>query len=1485
MNLRFFIDRPVFSIVISVVIVLMGIIGLSKLPVELYPEIAPPTVSVFTSYPGANAETVQKAVITPLEQAINGVEGMIYMTSTASNGGDASINVYFKAKTDPDMATVIVQNRVNKALSMLPGEVTKIGITVEKQQNAELKTFAIYSEDDSYDRQFLNNYMTLNIEPRIKRVSGVGNVMQFGSDYSMRIWLKPDRMAQYGLVPADISEVLADQNIEASTGSFGQDSDNAYEYSMKYRGRLSTSEEFGNLVVKALPGGEILRLKDVADVELGDEAYNYASSLNGHEAAMAMIYQTAGTNAARTINEIDDVLRQVEKELPPGLKIVTLTDSNSFLYASIREVVKTLLEAILLVVLIVYVFLQDVRSTVIPAISILVSITGTFAVMALIGFSINLLTLFALVLAIGTVVDDAIVVVEAVQAKFDSDCGSSYLATDEAMRNVSAAILTSTFIFMAVFIPVSFMGGLSGEFYKQFGLTMAIAVGISAINAFTLSPALCALMLRPSTGKEANSDENFASRFRKAFNTAFSSLTHRYMEGIKHFISHKWLSAAVLVIVIALTAVLVRTTRTGLVPDEDAGSIMISLTAKPGTSMSETKRIMEKLDRKLATIPEIAYSSGVAGWSDAGSGSSSGMYFISLKPWSERKGKESSLEAVIDRINSLTTDIPEAEIFVMSVPMISGFGMGSGFEVALQDKMDGDIDDFKKISDVFVEELSKNPAIGDVNAAFKTDYPQFWIDIDPAECESAGISPNSILETMSAYYSGDYVSDFNRFSRMYRVTMQAAPMYRITPESIEHIFVRTAEGEMAPLSRFVRLTKTFGPTELSRFNLYNSISLSGTTAPGHSSGEALDAIRRTAEMTLPSNYGFEFSGISLEESKTGNNVAIILGLCVLLVYLILCSLYESFFVPLAIILSVPCGVFGSFLFTRLAGLENNIYMQTGIIMLVGLLAKTAVLLTEYASTMRKESQSLQEAAMSAAKARLRPILMTALTMVFGLLPLVIAHGVGANGSRSLATGVVGGMMIGTLALLYLIPALWIVFQKIQERFRPTATIPILLTGLLLSSCGAYKEYQPISSVPENLYGIPTSATDTSSLATMDWKEIFKDSCLQSLIEAALACNIDYKTALLRTEQAAASLGAARRAYFPSLGLGAEGNSTRYDRQSSRTYNIGLNASWEIDIFGRLTAAKRGEAAAMVSAEEEAKAVRTQLIATVATSYYSLLMLDRQMEIARNTLDNWTETLRVMELLKSAGMTKETGVLQTKADIAGLQADMSAMERNIREIENSLCSLLARTPCRIVRGSLEKSSFSFDLSLGLPIQLLANRPDVRAAEMELARTHYGVGEARASFYPSLTLSGTVGFTNNGGIVVNPCQWLLNAIGQLAQPIFNRGQIKATYRIAEAEREIARLKFNQVLLDAGKEVNDALADISSARERLSLAEEQIALLDEAVRKTELLMRHSPTSYLEVLTAQQSLLSARHNEAQCRYEETAGIISLYHALGGGK
>ena len=1033
MNLRFFIDRPVFSGVISVVIVLMGAIAIFSLPVEQYPDIAPPTINVWATYPGANAETVQKAVIAPLEEAINGVEDMTYMTSTASNTGDASIMIYFKQGANADMAAVNVQNRVNGVLSQLPAEATKTGVTTEKQQNAELLTFALYSPDDRFDQTFLNNYVKINVEPRLKRISGVGKTQLFGSNYSMRLWLKPDRMAQYGLIPDDISNVLAGQNIEAATGSFGANHQTANEYTMKYRGRLSTAEEFGKLVVKSLPGGDVLRLKDVADVELGDEYYNYSSEVNGHPAAMMLINQKAGSNASSTINEIHEVLDDIKGSLPEGADFVVLTDTNKFLYASIHSVIRTLLEAILLVVIVVYVFLQDIKSTLIPTISIFVSIIGTFAVMSLIGFSINLLTLFALVLAIGTVVDDAIVVVEAVQAKFDEGYRSPVLAADDAMKSVSSAVLTSTIIFMAVFIPVAMMGGTSGSFYAQFGITMAVSVGISAINAFTLSPALCALLLRPYTDEEGNAKNNFVARFRKAFNAVFNRMSSRYVRGVLYVVHRRWLMWSVIGVSIMLLAVLMNVTKTGLIPQEDTGTVLVSMNTKPGSSMAQTQKVMDRINHSLDSIGEIEYNGAVAGFSFNGSGPSQAMYFMTLKDWNERKGDGQSVDDVINKIYANTSDIPDATVFAMSPPMIAGYGMGNGFELYLQDKSGGDINTFKKEADKFVEALSQRPEIGEVYSSFATDYPQYWVDIDAAKCGQSGVSPSEVLSTLAGYYTGGYVSDFNRFSKLYHVTMQAPSEYRINPESLNMMYVRTSDGSMAPLSQFVRLTKTNGPSDLTRFNLFNAIAINGTPAPGYSSGQAIKAIGETEQEVLPSSYGYEFGGLSREESKTTNNATLIFILCFVLVYLILCALYESLFVPFAVLLSVPCGLMGSFLFAWMFDLENNIYMQTGLIMIIGLLAKTAILLTEYAGKRRAEGMSLVKAAYSAAKVRLRPILMTVLAMVFGLVPLMLAHGVGANGSRSLATGVIGGMIVGTLALLFLVPSLFIVFQHIQER--------------------------------------------------------------------------------------------------------------------------------------------------------------------------------------------------------------------------------------------------------------------------------------------------------------------------------------------------------------------------------------------------------------------------------------------------------------------
>lgn len=1037
MKLRTFIDRPILACVISVLILMLGLISLFNLPMEQYPDIAPPTVSVSTSYTGANAETVQKSVIVPLEEAINGVENMTYMTSTATNNGSGSITVYFKQGTDPDMATINTKNRVSEAEGLLPAEVTKIGVTVEKRQNSMLKILTLYSPDNSYDQTFINNYFKINVEPRLSRITGVGNVNVMGGDYAMRIWLNPQVMAQYSLVPDDVISALGDQNVEAATGTLGEDSENTYQYTLKYRGRYETSEEFGNIVIKSLSNGEVLRLKDIAKVELGAQSYAYNSEINGHPGATCMISQTAGSNANEIIEEIDKLTAEIAKELPKGLVLTDLMSTKDFLDASINEVVKTLIEAIILVILVVYVFLQSVRSTIIPAVSIIVSLVGTFAFLYIAGFSLNLLTLFALVLVIGTVVDDAIVVVEAVQAKFDEGVRSPYKATTGAMDGIAAAIVTTSLVFMAVFIPSSFMGGTSGTFYMQFGLTMAVAVGISAINALTLSPALCALIMTPHIDTSTGQKLSFSSRFHQAFEASFNRLILRYKGGVKWFFRRKWIVGTALVASIALLVVLMKTTKTGLVPEEDMGCIFMNVTTPPGSSLSQTIKAMSEVEKCIKDIPQISRYSNVSGYSMmGGQAPSGGMLIIKLKPWDERTKSQDNINAVISEIYRRTANIKSAKLFVFAQPTIMGYGMGNGFELYVQDRAGGDINTLQKYTTDFIAALNQRPEIQMAYTSFDTKFPQYTVEVDAARCQRAGVTTTDVLSVLSGFIGGNYSSNFNRFSKLYRVMVQADKTYRLDKNALNNMFIRTSSGEMAPIGQFVNLTKVYGTETLTRFNLYSSIQVNGLPADGYSTGEAIAAIAEVAKETLPVGYGYEFGGITREEAGSGSNTVIIFSICIIFVFLILCALYESTFVPLAVMLSVPFGLMGSFLFAKMWGLENNIYMQTGLIMLIGLLAKTAILLTEYASARRRQGMTIAQAAVSAAGVRLRPILMTALTMIIGLFPLVVASGAGANGNISLGVGTVGGMIVGTLALLFVVPTLFIVFQTLQERLMP-----------------------------------------------------------------------------------------------------------------------------------------------------------------------------------------------------------------------------------------------------------------------------------------------------------------------------------------------------------------------------------------------------------------------------------------------------------------
>ena len=1025
MNVRTFIDRPILSGVISVLMVLVGIIGLTRLALEQFPEIAPPTVRIMANYTGANAETVQKSVIVPLEEAINGVEGMMYMTSSASNNGTASIGIFFRQGTDPNMAMVNVQNRAATVQGRLPSDVVKSGLTVRKRQTSNIKQIAVYSPDSTFDRSFLANYTKINIEPRLSRIPGVGEVNVMGADYSMRIWLDPLKMARYGLTPADVTNVLNEQNVEVATGTLGAESQNTFQYVLKYRGRYEEEQEYENLVIRSLPDGDVLRIGDIARVELGSQNYNIIGETNGSPGINISINQVAGSNANEIIKQIDAEVEDIRQSLPPGIVIEDLESKKDFLDASIASVVETLFEALLLVILVVWLFLGSWRATIIPAIAIIVSLIATLAVIYAIGFSLNMLTLFALVLVIGTVVDDAIVVVEAVQARLESgENGNSKEMTAEAMHNITSALITTTLVFMAVFVPVCFIGGVTGTFYTQFGLTMAIAVAISLFNALTLSPALSAIIMRDSK----------LNKFQERFNVGFTALASHYKGAVTGFINRKKLAGALVVVAIVVLGWMMKTTKTGLVPNEDMGTVFINVQAAPGSSLQETYHILKEVEERIKDLPQLRIYSLIAGNSNNFEQSSSnGNFTLKLKKWDERKGKGDDDQSIVQEIYRRTADIANAKIQVNTQNMLPGFGRINGFELHVQDKHGGTIQDLLGYTNKLIAALGERPEIGRAYTNFSLKYPQYRVEVDAALCKRRGVSPSDVLSALSGYVGGLYASNFVRFTKLYRVMVQASPEYRLDTESLNNIFVRNSSGEMSPIGQYLTLTRVYGSETLSRFNLFPSIQVGGTAAEGYSSGQAIDAIREVAAEVLPEGYGYGFGGMTREEASSQNTTALVFVLCIVFIYLILCALYESMFIPMAVILSVPFGLAGSFLFAWMWGLENNIYMQTGLIMLIGLLSKTAILLTEYASTRRRQGMGIIEAALDAAAVRLRPILMTSLTMVFGLLPLALATGVGANGNHSLGVGTIGGMVIGTIALLFIVPVLFVIFQTIEER--------------------------------------------------------------------------------------------------------------------------------------------------------------------------------------------------------------------------------------------------------------------------------------------------------------------------------------------------------------------------------------------------------------------------------------------------------------------
>lgn len=1051
MKLDRFINRPVLSTVISILIVILGVIGLVTLPIEQYPDIAPPTVMVSATYTGANAQTVLNSVIAPLEEQINGVENMLYLSSSASNNGTASITVYFKQGTDPDMAAVNVQNRVSMAQGLLPAEVTKIGVTTQKRQTSMLLIFSLVDTEDKYTNEFMENYANINVVPELKRVKGVGEAMVMGNDYSMRIWLKPDIMAKYGLLPSDISSVLAEQNIEAAPGQLGERSNQTYQYTLRYKGRLQEEHEFEEIVITALPDGRLLRLGDVATVELGRQTYQFLNKVDGHKAVTGIIFQMAGSNATETIGNLEQLLAEAQEAMPAGMKVNIAQSANDFLFASIHEVIKTLIEAFLLVFIVVYVFLQDLRSTLIPAIAIPVALIGTFFVLKIIGFSLNLLTLSAMVLAIAIVVDDAIVVVEGVHAKLDQGYKSSKQASIDAMSELGGALVSITLVMMSVFVPVSFMEGTAGTFYRQFGLTMAIAIAFSALNALTLSPALCAIFLKPHDTEGHEKKSTFISRFHDSFNASYDKLLASYKKRVVFFIQKKVLAFILVAASIVVLMVLMKTTPTGMVPNEDTGTIMGAITLPPGTTQERALEVFNQVDSLVASDPSVQSRTIIAGYSFiGGQGSSYGSVIVKLKDWEERSLMQNSDIIYATLFMRAQKVIKDAQVLFFAPPMIPGYSVSSDIEMNMQDKTGGSLDHFAEVVNDYIEALKARPEINTAQTTFNPKFPQYMLDIDVAACKKAGISPSTILATMQGYFGGLYSSNFNRFGKMYRVIIQGTPESTKNVEALNRIQVRNG-GEMAPITQFVSLRKIYGPDIINRFNMYTSIKVMVSPASGYTSGQALQAVSEVAKKNLPTGFSYELGGMAREEAQSsGSSTGIIFILCFVFVYLLLSAQYESYILPFAVLLSVPFGLMGSFIFVNgfaalgnisalkliLGSMSNDIYMQIALIMLMGLLAKNAILIVEFALERRKMGMSISWAAVLGASARLRPILMTSLAMIIGLFPLLISTGAGAHGNRTLGASAIGGMLIGMIFQLLIVPVLFVVFQYLQEKVKP-----------------------------------------------------------------------------------------------------------------------------------------------------------------------------------------------------------------------------------------------------------------------------------------------------------------------------------------------------------------------------------------------------------------------------------------------------------------
>lgn len=1495
-----FIERPVLSTVISIILTLLGLISLVSLPITQFPDIAPPTVQVTAVYPGANAEVVARAVAIPIEEAVNGVENMTYMTSTASNDGTMTLNVYFKLGTDPDLAAVNVQNRVSKAVSQVPQEVVQAGISTQKQQNSMIMVPLLYSTDSAYDETFLQNYTKINIIPEIQRVPGVGQAQVFGTrDYSMRVWLKPDRLTANNLSVQEVLGAIREQNLEAAPGRFGEGSTASFEYILKYKGKYSKPADYENIVLKAGDNGAIIRLKDVARVEFGSFAYSSNTLIQGRPGTGIAVYQTAGSNANDILTSVDKVLKEASLRFPAGVHYFNMYSAKEFLDASIEQVVETLVIAFILVFVVVFIFLQDFRSTLIPAIAVPVAIIGTFFFMQLFGFTINLLTLFALVLAIGIVVDDAIVVVEAVHSKMERTKLPATEATIESMNEISGAIISITLVMAAVFIPVGFMEGPAGVFYRQFAFTLAIAILISALNALTLSPALCALFLKNLHSGEGEK-KNFARRFFDAFNSGFNATTLRYKRSVNFLIARKWVAVLGLLIIAGATIWMVKTTPTGFIPTEDQSFIIFSANLPAGASLDRTQQVMAKVDKLLQEVEAVERRGFVTGLNIVANATSSayGVGFIRLKPYGKR-GPVNNINELMGVINQKLSAVKEANIFLFTIPTVQGFGNTSGFEFMLQDRTGGALSRLSETANGFAGELMKRPEIAYAFTTFNTGNPQYMINIDEEKAKQLGVSVSDLMQTLQVYYGSSFASDLNRFGKYYRVIVQADAEYRSQPSTLNNVYVKNNRSEMVPVNTLVKLDRVYGPETVTRNNLFTAVTINGIVKPGFSSGDAIKAIRETAEKYLPRGFAYEWSGMTREETNAGSQTSLIFILSIVFVYFLLAAQYESYILPLAVLLPVPTGIFGVFAFINAVGLENNIYVQVGLIMLIGLLAKNAILIVQFALQRRREGMSLKDAALEAAQLRLRPILMTSFAFIVGLLPLTWATGGSALGNRSIGTGALGGMLTGVLLGVFVIPVMFVIFQKLSEKVSLRKALPLLLLPIALYSCRVGKDYKrPDIKTPETF---TAQAADTASIASINWNQFFSDTTLLRLIDNGIRYNNDLAIATTRIGIAQQQVRQAKLLWFPEINALL---TAQYNRPSKNSLNgISANsflksdhvnnflgsvtASWEIDVWGRIRRQKEAALAGYLQSYEAARAVQTQLVSDIAQGYFNLLMLDGQLDIAKRNLALNDTILNITSLLKNSGEVTALAVQQAAAQRQTTALLVPQLEQDIAIQQNALKLLAGEFPGVIERKSrLGEIRFPGDLPAGLPAALLSRRPDVKAAELGLVAANAEVGIAKAQMYPGLNI------TAGGGVESYQFKNWFNipgslfgiASGAIAQPIFNRGRLKAQYETAKLQREQEVARFKQSVLVATSEVENALVTIDKTDQQYEIADARVDTLDRAVFNARLLFKSAMANYLEVITAQGNALQAQLELAAIRRDRLTAAVELYRALGGG-